>query len=201
MATNRQNVGRNLAPYDEALSPLHQRKDIERGYLICLDLAVARATDNVQLLAAKAILALLDAQPGMRHERLFRGHAFDPHRSWDEAELCGVSQPPDRLARDEVSDLDFILAVAEERQIDLIGVFRRLYDFIASAGGDTRPVWRQRNELPWPFPDDLLTFAEAVAAGLRRDWLEKMVREGRVAGCAKYGRRTVHFFWRVQLET
>lgn len=198
---NKQHVGYRTNPENERLGAPHQRKAAERGYLICLGLVEPKAMESGQRLAARALLALLDGQPGSRHERLFRGTSFDHHRRWDEFHWCGVSQPPDRLAGDEMADLEFVISVAREQGVCLCRAFLVLYKFIEARGGDTRPVWRRRTNLPWPYPPNLLDIGEvAELVDLPRQAIKKLARSGQlpVAGRVSRGRQRGDYllFWR-----
>lgn len=125
------------------------RKKAERGYMVALGLTrPSKNGSREHQCAVFAILALLDAQDGPKHTRLFRGWFFDLSKSYDENLFGRTGQQHDRLIRDNESDVRFLLSATESAE-KAAAIFRVLYYFIEARGEDTRPLWR-RSGGPWP---------------------------------------------------
>jgi hypothetical protein len=141
------------------------QKVAEVGYLYALGLKPVPswkdgvgAERHVQRAICYAILAMLDAQPGRKEDRVFRGWFFDLSKQFD-ANLSGnghgrVGQPHNRLHRDTCRDTLFLVrATTTEgegaRCAFALQCFHELYSFIQDVGHDTRPLWL-RGVRGWP---------------------------------------------------
>lgn len=126
------------------------RKKAEMGYLACLGFIPWPRRPAKRRLAAYAILALLDAEPGPRRCRLFKGWLKSQDSPSDPVVVGRVGIPHDRLIREVESDAQFLAACGKSRRVDLSEVFRALYQRLRDEGVDTRPLWRRATNLPWP---------------------------------------------------
>jgi hypothetical protein len=140
------------------------RKRAEDGYLFALGLKSVppwkdslKAERYVKGSVVYAILSMLDAQPGPKEGRVFRGWFFDLEKAYD-SNISGrngagrVGQPHDRLYRDDNSDLRFLSDALVGGDDDAVHdfavfVFLKLYNFISDQGDDPVPSWRRGS--PW----------------------------------------------------